>query len=224
MVAKKSKERINKNPFDFILLMTVLVLLALGITMVLSASSPSSLSKTGNSYTYVKKQVIAAIIGIIGMLIISKIDYRRYEKWYKIIYIVSVGVLLLVLVPYLGRSVNGARRWINVPIIGSIQPSEITKIGLIVWLAAFLDKSRDDIKKFTKGFLIPLSLVAIPVLILLAVQSHLSASIVIILVCSVMIIVAGAKIRYFVIATPILGSLGAGGLYILAKYFNKGRI
>ena len=101
MAKKKhtSKEKVTYKSFDFILFITVLLLLALGITMVLSASSPSSLATTGSSYTYVLKQLFSAAIGIVAMLILSKIDYRNYSKFYKIAYIISIGVLLLVLVP-----------------------------------------------------------------------------------------------------------------------------
>ena len=87
--------------------------------MVLSASSPSSLATTGSSYTFVYKQAISAAIGITLMLIISKIDYKKYQKYYKIAYLFSIVILLLVLVPGLGRTINGARRWINLPIFGS---------------------------------------------------------------------------------------------------------
>ena len=100
---------------DYILFITVLILLSLGIVMVLSASAPSALSATGKSYTYFIKQFICAIIGIIAMLFISKIDYRFYKKYYWAVYAGSVLVLLLVLVPGLGKSVNGATRWIKVP-------------------------------------------------------------------------------------------------------------
>ena len=83
--------------------------------MVLSASAPSALSLTLSSYTYFKKQFLFAIIGIILMMFVSKIDYRFYKKYYWVIYIISVLVLLLVLVPGLGVEVNGATRWIRVP-------------------------------------------------------------------------------------------------------------
>ena len=124
MAQKKqaSREKIAYKSFDFILFITVLILLALGITMVLSASSPSSLATTGSSYTYVLKQLLSAAIGIIAMIVLSKIDYRIYAKFHKIAYFTSIFVLLLVLVPGLGRTVNGARRWINLPIVSSFQP------------------------------------------------------------------------------------------------------
>lgn len=200
MVKKKqaSKEKTTYRSFDFILFITVLVLLALGITMVLSASSPSSLATTGSSYTYVIKQLISAIIGIIAMIILSKIDYKIYSKFYKIAYFGAIGVLLLVLVPGLGRTVNGARRWINLPIVSSFQPSELTKIGLIVFYACFLTKHKDELKNIWKGFLKPFLILAPVILVLLGVQTHLSASVIIILVVSVMMIVAGSKVSHFV--------------------------
>ncbi len=218
-LAKESK---THKSFDFILFITVLLLLALGITMVLSASSPSSLATTGSSYTYVIKQLISAGIGIVAMLILSKIDYKKYMRFYKIVYWISIIVLLLVLVPGLGRTVNGARRWINLPIVSSFQPSELTKIGVIVFYAAFLTKHKDELKNVWKGFLKPFLILSPIILILLGIQSHLSASIIIILVVSVMMIVAGSKISHFV----TFGTIGAtgliGGMYVLAKYFEIG--
>ncbi len=191
--------------------------------MVLSASSPSSLSTTGSSYTYVYKQAISACIGIVAMLIISKIDYRKYEKYYKIVYVFSVAILLLVLVPGLGKEINGARRWIKLPIFGSAQPSEITKLGLILFFAVYLSKHRDELKHVWKGFFKPIiCFMAPPIVILLVVQSHFSASVIIILVLSVMMIAAGTKFSHF----ALFGSIGAGGLlggmYILAKFFHIG--
>ena len=132
---KKKVKRFSKflnNKVDYILVITVLILLSLGVVMVLSASAPSALSKTGKSYTYFIKQFQFAIIGIVIMFLISKIDYRFYKKYYKIVYVFSVAILLLVMVPGLGKTVNGAKRWIEIKGLGQFQPSEITKIGLII--------------------------------------------------------------------------------------------
>ena len=109
MPRKSSKRKVN-NSFDFILFITVLLLLALGITMVLSASSPSSLTTTGSSYTFVLKQALSAAIGIIAMLIISNIDYKKYAKFYKIAYVGSIVVLLLVLVPGLRKNSKWSKK------------------------------------------------------------------------------------------------------------------
>ena len=222
MVAKRKNKETNQS-FDFILFIIVLLLLALGITMVLSASSPSSLANYGSSYNFVIKQAVAAIIGIVGMLIVSKIDYKQYAKFYKIIYAISIIILLLVLVPGLARSVNGAKRWINIPVFGSLQPSEITKLGLIIFFAAYLTNTKKDLKGLWKGFFRPIIFFAAPpLLIILLIQTHFSASVIIVLVISLMMLIAGCRIRYFL----TLGTLGAGlgitAMYILAKFFNIG--
>ncbi|MBE5819785.1 MAG: putative lipid II flippase FtsW [Clostridiales bacterium] len=224
MAKKKRNKKVNQlNPFDFILFITVIVLISLGIIMVLSASSPTSLATTGSSYTYVYKQLISAIIGIVLMLIISRIDYRHYGKFYKIIYMISIGILLLVIIPGVGRTVNGARRWINIPLFSSVQPSEITKLGLIICIAMYLTQNKNNLKHIWIGFFKPIIIyIGIPVMILLVVQSHFSASMVICAVLAIMMIVAGSRLIHFFTC----GSIGAGGLlgvmYIAAKFFDKG--
>ena len=222
-MAKKIKNKSSNKSFDFILLIVVLLLLGLGIIMVLSASSPSSLASNGSSYTFVIKQAIAATIGIVGMLIISRIDYRRYEKYSKLFYLISVVLLLLVLVPGIGRTVNGARRWIKVPIFGSFQPSEITKLGLIIFFASYLSKNKKDLKGLWKGFFRPILFYAAPPLfIILIIQSHFSASVIIVLVISIMMIVAGCRILYFLSFGTAGGALGITAMYVLAKFFQMG--
>jgi len=99
------------KPVDFTLCITVLLLLALGIVMVLSASSPAALAESGNSYAYVSRQALSAGIGLVLMVFISRIDYRKYKQLYKIAYIGSV--VLLALVPIIGTDANGAKRWID---------------------------------------------------------------------------------------------------------------
>jgi cell division protein FtsW len=210
-----NKSKVTKSEtktFDFILFATVLLLLAVGIVMVLSASSPSALSLTGSSYTYVSQQFIAAGIGIVAMLIISRIDYKEYAKFYKVIYAISVIILFLVLVPGLGREVNGARRWITLPILRSFQPSELTKIGLIIFYAAYLMKYKDNLKEMWKGFLRPILLLLPVILVLLFAQSHFSAVVIIVSIVAVMMLMAGSRMRYFL----TFGTIGVTGL--LGRY------
>ena len=119
---KERNTQAKEKPFDFILFITVLILLAMGIVMVLSASSPKSLAESGSSYSYVTRQAIFAVIGIILMLIISKIDYKIYEKFAGIAYIGSI--IILAIVPIIGSSTKGATRWLDLGFI-RFQPSEI---------------------------------------------------------------------------------------------------
>lgn len=211
---KKKVKRFSKflnNKIDYILFVTVLVLLSLGVVMVLSASAPSALSQTGSSYTFFIKQFIFAIIGIGIMLFLSKIDYRFYKKYYWVVYVFSVLILLLVLVPGLGKSVKGATRWIQLPVLGQFQPSEITKIGLIIFYAGYLSDHKSELKDFWRGFIKPLLFLAIPVLILYKIQNHLSVSLVIAVVSFVMMLMAGVRMIHFMGA----GMVGISGIALL---------
>lgn len=99
-MARKSKEKkvtfLTRGSSDYIILIVVFLLLAIGLIMVLSASSPSSLSESGNSYKYFKRQAEAAAIGLVMMYIFSKVDYRIYKKLKWFIYIFSIALLVLV--------------------------------------------------------------------------------------------------------------------------------
>lgn len=218
--ANKNSNFANKQ-FDFILLITVIILLALGLIMVLSASSPSALAETGDdSYVYFRKQGIFAIVGIIAMLFISKIDYRRYKKFGKLAYAGSVVLLLMVLIPHIGVEAGGAKRWIKLGI--QFQPSEIAKIGLIIFYAAYLSNHIKEIGNFKEGFIKPF-LILVPIaLILILVQDHLSATIIIVMVIAIMMLTAGSKLRYFLSLGTLGATGGVGALYLLAKYTDKG--
>ena len=220
-MAKKivKKEKILKQ-FDFTLCITIFLLLALGIVMVLSASAPSSLSTTGNSYTYVTKQLVFAVIGIVLMLFISKIDYSILKRFYKIIYIISLIALALVIVPGIGVTVNGAKRWVDFG-FGTFQPSEIAKIGLIIFYAGYLTEHKNELGTLT-GFIKSFSYLIPPIAILYFLQDHLSASIVIVLIVSIMNIMAGIKMKHFVGIGAIGGAVAAIGMWALATFKEKG--
>lgn len=211
---KKKVKRFSKfmnNKMDYILFITVLILLSLGVVMVLSASAPSALSSTGKSYTYFLKQFEFALVGIGLMLFFSKSDYRFLKKYYKVIYVISVAILLLVLVPKLGKSVNGAKRWIEIKGLGQFQPSEFTKIGLIIFYAGYLSDHKNDLKQFGKGFVLPMAFLIPPIAILYFVQNHLSVSLVVGIVTCVMMLMAGCRLLHFMFA----GLAGVAGVALV---------
>lgn len=218
-MAKKKKEKsfssFLNNPIDFTLLITILLLLGMGLVMVLSASSPSALSKYGNSYTYFSKQLIFAILGIGAMLFISKVDYRFYKKFYKFAYILSI--ILLVAVKVVGREVNGAKRWIYITETLSFQPSEIVKFLMIVFYAGMLVEDRDELPFFWKGLIKHILWLA-PIIGLLIMEPHLSASIVIASIVCIMMIVAGCKFKQFVLMALGVGVPGLAGLIAFSEY------
>ena len=223
-VKKRRKEKsfssFLNNPIDFTLLITILLLLCIGLVMVLSASSPSALAESGNSYSYFSKQLIFAILGIIAMLFISKIDYRFYQKFYKHAWWIALILLALVLIA--GRTVNGAKRWIYVTETLSVQPSEIVKLLMIIFYAGILMKNRDELSKYGKGFLKHICLLA-PIIVLLLLEPHFSASVVIIGICSVMMIMAGCKFWHF-LATGVVGGIPALIFLIIKEPYRLQRV
>ena len=223
-VKKKRREKsfssFLNNPIDFTLLITILFLLGIGLVMVLSASSPSALAESGNSYSYFSKQLIFAILGIIAMLFISKIDYRFYQKFYKHAWWIALILLILVLVA--GRTVNGAKRWIYVTETLSVQPSEIVKLLMIIFYAGILMKNRDELSKYGKGFLKHICMLA-PIIVLLLLEPHFSASVVIIGICAVMMIMAGCKFWHF-LATGVVGGIPALIILIIKEPYRLQRV
>ena len=221
-----TKKKTNKfssflnNPLDFTLVVVILLLLSLGLVMVLSASSPSALSD-GNSYSFFIKQAIFAVAGLGAMLFISKIDYRFYKKYYILAY--AISILLLIAVLAIGKNVNGATRWIYIGTDAlSVQPSEIVKFLMIIFYAAMLTKNRDRLEKYGKGFWFHLALV-LPIIGLLIAEPHLSASIVIIGIISIMMIVAGCKFWHF-LATGVVAGIPVLTLLIVKAPYRLQRV
>lgn len=207
------------NPVDFTLVITVLLLLSIGLIMVLSASSPTSLQESGNSYKYFVRQLVFAILGLIAMYVVSKIDYRIYQKFYKQGWWLSV--ILLVAVLLFGHESHNAKRWIDLGFT-TFQPSEIVKFLMIVFYAGILVKNRDDLGKFFKG-LVKHALCLVPIIGLLLLEPHVSTSMVIIITCCVMMIVAGCKFWQFIAAgMTAAGAIGsiATILYFVNDWFR----
>lgn len=202
----------RKRPqIDFVLVVIIIILLSFGIVMVLSASAPSALAETGDSYTYVTKQVIFAVLGLATMWFFSKVDYRIYKKLYWPIYWLSVGALLLVLIPGLGVNVSGATRWIDLG-FSRFQPSELTKVGMIIFYAGYLTDHKDELRSFTKGFIKPLLFLVPPVGIAFFIQNHMSVGIVMASITFVMMIMAGCRLLHFILTGVVVGGLGATAL------------
>ena len=216
-MTKKKENKISfftKGSSDYIIIIVVGILLILGLIMVLSASYATALSEGEDSYSYFKKQALAAAGGVVIAVILSKIDYRVYRKFKWIFYVIIIA--LLVLVGFTGLSAGGATRWINIGGF-NFQPSELAKLVFILFFASLMTdlKENGKIKKFFWGCIFPL-LFLIPVVIsIYGLQNHFSATFVICLISVIQMVVAGTKISHFV----VLGALGVGalGIFLTAK-------
>lgn len=153
------------------------------------------------------------------MIVISKIDYKIYQKFAKIAYIGTV--IILAAVPIIGSQAKGATRWIDLGFV-RFQPSEIAKIALIVFYAAWLTKNKDNLKKVTTGFITPFIYLAPIAVILVVFQDHLSVTLVIIFVISIMMLMSGTKLRYFLTFGSAAAVAGGGILYYMAVVLEKG--
>lgn len=212
MAKKKNKmagfSKFLNNSVDFTLVITVLLLLSLGLVMVLSASSPTALQKYDKSYYFFIRQLIFAVLGLFGMYFVSKIDYRIYQKFYKHAWVLSAILLTIVLV--LGTDSHGAKRWINLGFT-TFQPSELVKFFMIIFYGGILVKDRDELGKFWKG-LVKHVLFLAPIIGLLLLEPHVSTSMVIIITCCIMMIMAGCKFWQFLMS----GVIAVGGIVSIA--------
>ncbi|MGB4439771.1 MAG: putative lipid II flippase FtsW [Sedimentibacter sp.] len=193
---EESVHKASKKTVDWVLVFIIVVLVLFGFLMVYSSSYPDGYYKfDGDPFYFLKKQVMAAVIGLGGMILFANIPYKIYAKFSKVILIACVGFALLTVV--LGIASNGAQRWINIGGI-SLQPSEIIKIGGVLYMANYFDRNRKNMNSFTKGF-IP-SMLFIGVFCgLIALQDDLSTAIILGGTLMVMFFCAGAKMSHLVL-------------------------
>ena len=186
---------------DFTFVLLLITLLAVGLTMLYSASSAQSAYDTGYTSTtrYLQKQGICALIGVIAMAIISRFPP---EFWLKMAWpLYGVSILLLLSVLLFGESVNGARRWINIAGL-QFQPSEIAKFTLILLFARLTKGFGTSAKEFRKGVL-GFSGALLGILVPLALEKHLSAIMLMGAVAVVMMFVAGTKSRWLLTGAAV---------------------
>jgi len=141
---------IKAKHFDHILLFVVVALMGIGLVMVYSASSVTSLAKMSDGLYFFKRQLLWVVIGLLSMIVFSNIDYRNLEKFAIPLLGIAVFFLILIFVPGISRDVGGARRWIRFGSIG-FQPSEFAKLCFVLYLAHSISSKQDKIKSLTQG-------------------------------------------------------------------------
>ena len=206
----------SRKPFDFLLFMTVLILLCLGTIMVFSAGAPHASNEMGDTYHFIKKQLMFLPLAFFAMLVTMNIDYRILGKWSPVFLVGSIVLLILVLL--FGQELNGAKRWF---IIGPLnfQPSETAKFSVILFFSYSISKRKNQLKSFFKGFF-PYILILGIFGVLLLKEPHLSGTIVIFGTACVILFAAGAKIWHFLLLSiPAIPGLVA--LIILFPYRMK---
>ena len=178
-----------------------------------SASKHSAMQQYGDKFFYVKKQAVGVLLGIVGMFIVFKINYKKYAKFCWIFYFLGLFLLLLVFIPGLGKSSYGATRWIGLGGI-TIQPSEIAKFCLILFLSVYLSKI-ESINNFKR--LIFVFFLGGIYLVCIMLEPNMSITICVGLTLLFMLFIAGLRIKTFLLlAIPII--LGGIALVIVEPY------
>lgn len=201
------RRSIRYNQPDFWLLLAIIMLLGLGTMMVFSASSASAyaLGKNSTAYTILKSQIMYAVIGIVGMGIVSMIDYKIIARMTLPLF--GVCIVLLVLVQLIGKTLNNAKRWLNFGI--SFQPSELYKIAVILFLAYVFSKPGLSYKAVR---LMGIAIYMLPIAVgigLIALQPHISCVLIIGLVMVAMMFAGRVKLPTYICMAACAGLMVA---------------
>ena len=159
------------------LLVLTVALLCAGLAMVLSASSVWALQQHGSAYYYFGRQVVFAAVGLAGMAVMMRLDYRRLHRWAPVLAVAVTALMLLVLVPHVGLTIQGARRWIDIGPLGTVQPSEAAKLALAIYVAHWVDRRQGRLRSFGDG-LLPFAIISAAILGILMLQRDLGTAVV----------------------------------------------
>jgi cell division protein FtsW len=194
---------------DPVLAAVVIALIGFGVVMVYSASAVQATVQMHDPQFFLKRQVLYAVAGLAAMFLVSRFDYHRlYKLTYPVLGI--VGLLMLACVVGFGHSGGGAARWLAIGPI-HVQPAEMAKLALVIWLAYSLAKKADKVRTFTIGFL-PHLLVAGIYMFLCLRQPDFGSAVVLLLLTFTLLFVAGAKVGYILGASIVGGAFGAAAI------------
>jgi len=196
------------------------VLICIGIVMIYSASNIYALEQYKDGMFFLKRHLSFLAIGAVLTFVVMSVDYRKFKKFAKPLLIISAVLLLLVLVPGLGREVSGARRWFRFKLL-SFQPSELANLAVLIYVADFISRKGDVIRQFFRGFLPPAGILACFCLLILA-QPDLGTTMALATVVFLMLFIAGTKPAYLL--SILLASAPALYVLIFKVAYRRARI
>ena len=200
---------------DIWLLIPIIALLILGMIMVYSAGSVLGFRNYGDSFYFVKRQLLFAALGVAAMIFTARTEYRVWKKFARTGLIVCFVLLVMVLIPGIGVVRGGARSWLGISSFG-IQPSEFMKMGMILFLAKWLSREDYDITSFMRGLLPPLALIG-SAFALIMLQPDLGTGTVMVGAALMMVFTAGARMKHL-LGLAAVGAVGFAGLIAAAPY------
>lgn len=210
--------RWKKGSPDFLIFLSAILLLSIGIIMVFSASAYSSMLFKDDRYYYLKRQLMWTMVGIPAMYSAMQVDYFRLKKFVNVMLLGTLFLLLLV--PVLGIASRGATRSLGVGFL-SFQPSEVIKLTMVMYLAKSLSDNLDNIRSFMRGILPPLGVLMV-VAVLIMVQPDLGTTIAVAGTSFVLLAAAGARVSH--LALLALGGFASVGVLIAMASYRMKRI
>lgn len=198
---------------DFVILFVTTVLLAIGLVMVFSASAIVALENRPDIYFHLRRQAIWAVLGLGGMFFFSNYDYWKLKRWTNAILLVNLLLLLAIFIPGIGLKLHGARRWIAVGGFTG-QPSDLTKVAMVLFAAAFLSRREVNIRSFKSGALPVLAVMGVFFVLIMA-QPDLGTAVAIAGTTMVILFVAGMPFL------QIFGICAAGSPLLIYLMMSK---
>ncbi len=183
----------ERHQADYVILVVVVALTAIGILMVYSSSAIRGYLSNEDTFATVGPQIQWAVLGILAMVVMMKVDYRYLRLVSVPFYIVAVGLLILVFVPQFNRVVGGSARWLELPLLPAIHPAEIAKLAMVIYLAHWFAKRGTKVRSFWGGTLTFMIIVA-PIVVLVFKEPDLGTTMVIGLTAMTVFFVAGANL------------------------------
>ncbi len=213
-------EKQEKQPSDYLLIFVVITLLTIGLIMILSASSIRAYNLYGDSFYLFRQQLISTLIGIGAMFFFMTVDYHFYKKMAPLILAISIILLIIVLIPGVGILVGGSRRWLPLGPI-RIQPSEIAKLGMVIYTARFLSGSRERLSSFWKGVIPPIIIFGL-IFLLILLEPDLGTGITLAGTFFIMLFAAGIKMTHLLVLAS--GSIPLFIYFILSEDYRRERL
>ncbi len=209
----------DKTP-DIILLLVTLILVTVGTAMIYSSSSIIALEKFKDSQYFLKKQILFVFLGLILMVLMTKIPYTQLKKVAYPGMLLSIILLVILLIPSVGMKRGGATRWLNVGGI-SFQVTEMVKITMVIFLAHLLTRKASQLKNFSKGILFPLIILSLVILLILL-EPDFGTAVIIATILFLMLSIAGSRIKHLLFLMTAF--IPVGILLILYKGYRLARL
>ncbi len=196
-MARSIREEKKRDP-DFTIFLVTLILLGIGLVMVFSASYVIAEESRGDPYYFLRRQIFWALLGITGMLFFSRFDHRYLKRLSPAMVIISFVMLAAIYIPGVGVEINEAKRWIGIGDFLTFQPSEFTKLALIIFTAAYLSSKSIRMENFWSSSFIPLAVTGLSFLFILG-QPDLGTGLIILMGIIMIIFLAGMPFKQIAI-------------------------